>query len=113
MALTLRAVIDLYLNDEVLANKEFTMFSVNPKDQHKPSKQTDFRLYSDWRIDRASHLEFRAGRGIQLFPKADTPRINLKQLKELFLSKDLNRIKELEWASQGNCKFLDGEDING
>ena len=96
MSLTLRAFIDLYLNDEVLANKEFTMFSMDPDDQHKSGNKTDFRLYSDWRIDRASHLELRAGRGIQLFPKADTPRINLKQLKELFLSKDLSRIKELE-----------------
>ena len=46
-------------------------------------------------------------------PKSDTPTVNLKELKEILLSKDLKRDQELEWISSGVYRFLDGEDING
>ena len=46
-------------------------------------------------------------------PKPDTPTVNLKQLKEILLSKDLSRDKELDWIASGEMRFLDGEDIDG
>lgn len=46
-------------------------------------------------------------------PGQDTPTVNLAQLKELLLSKDLSRDKELEWVSTKNLRFLDGTDITG
>ena len=46
-------------------------------------------------------------------PGPDTPTVNLAQLKELLLSKDLSRNSELDWVSSKNLRFLDGTDING
>ena len=46
-------------------------------------------------------------------PKSDTPTVNLKQLKEILLSKDLSRDRELDWIANGEIRFLDGEDIGG
>ena len=46
-------------------------------------------------------------------PKPDTPTVNLKKLKEILLSKDLSRDKELDWMEAQGCRFLDGEDIDG
>ena len=46
-------------------------------------------------------------------PKSDTPTVNLKQLKEILLSKDLSRDRELDWIANGEIRFLDGEDIDG
>ena len=46
-------------------------------------------------------------------PGQDTPTVNLAELKELLLSKDLSRDKELEWVSTKNLRFLDGTDITG
>ena len=61
------------------------------------------RLFSSY--DLTDRLVFR--------PKPDTPTVNLQQLKEILLSKDLSRDKELDWIANGECRFLDGEDIEG
>ena len=85
--------------------------TANPVHQRTESNESEFELYSDrhFRLfscyDLSDRLVFR--------PKLDTPTINLKQLKEILLSKDLSRDKELDWISNGQLRFLDGEDIDG
>ena len=49
----------------------------------------------------------------QIRPGPETPRVNLKWLKELLLSTDLGRNSELDWVSGKNLRFLDGEDTTG
>ena len=50
---------------------------------------------------------------LKLYPKTDTPTINLEHLRQLLLSKDIKRNAEFDWISGNNYRFLDGNDITG
>ena len=50
---------------------------------------------------------------LKLYPKAETPTINLEYLRQLLLSKDISRNAELDWMQGNNFRFLDGADITG
>ena len=55
-------------------------------------------LFPGYILDQAYRV--RAGR--------HTPTLNFNQMKELFLSKDLERNRELDWISRESDRFLDG-----
>ena len=50
----------------------------------------------------------------RLYPKADTPVLNFHDLKEILLSRDLTRLKEIEWTRSEPARFLDNTvDMSG
>jgi len=111
--LTRRALIDLYADDVILANIEMTMFSADSTDQQTKDNKSGFELYSDRMARHSDHLEYRPNGTMKLFPKKNTPVVNFKQLRELLMSKDLNRNNEIDWIDSKVFRFLDGADIQG
>lgn len=99
------SLIDLYKNDEILADELCDAFSLRPEMQHTDDNPTGFRLMSDYMTHKYPQLVMDA-EGV-LHPKADAPVVNFYQLKELLLSKDLSRLRELDWISQEQNRFLD------
>lgn len=109
----------LFTLDLVLGNKELTMFSIDPADQRTDDNETEFELYSD-RIMRTAptyHIVIeeaqRVGLKWKLTPGPNTPTVNLKQMFDILLSKDLSRNAELDWIKNEGYRFLDGERIDG
>ena len=45
----------------------------------------------------------------RVIPSPRTPVIDFDYLKSLLLSKDLTRLHELDWANDGQFRFLDGK----
>ena len=50
---------------------------------------------------------------MRLLPGPNTPVVNFKELKELFLSTDLTRCAELDWIDKEGLRVLDGQDMHG
>lgn len=100
------ACMDLYQNDEILANYNMDKFSLNGQVQ-KSSKnpESTFMLYSDRRVHKYSDYDL--NETWHLIPKATTPTINFDQLKELMLSTDFSRQGEFQKLLSGDLKFLD------
>ena len=89
------------------------MFSIDPADQRTEENGSEYELYSD-RITRiAPTYKIARNENLKLYPGPDTPTVNLKQLMELLLSKDLSRNSELDFVSENNFRFLDGQNIDG
>ena len=66
--------------------------------------QIDSRKFPGYQLDDKCRIK----------PKKDTPVVSFKWLKELLLSKDLDRADELNWANNGEYRFLDEkEDLTG
>ena len=92
------ALEDLYYNDEILSDEYFHKYSLNLEMQHTDDNQTKFRLYSDYFTYKYPQCDLDRQTGI-LHPKANTPVVNFNELKEILLSKDLNRVRELDWIA--------------
>ena len=95
----------------MLADTESHRVTANPIHQRTEQNETEFELFSD-RIERL-YSSYDLTDRLTFRPKPGTPTVNLKQLKEILLSKDLERDQELEWIQSGVFRFLDGEDITG
>jgi hypothetical protein len=65
------------------------------------------RLYSDYFAMKYPSCVLDSKTGM-LHPKPESKMVNFNFLKELLLSKDLERVKELEWTHGGPPIFLDG-----
>ena len=102
------ALEDLYYNDEILADKDFHKYSIDPAQQHTEDNPTGMRLYSDYFAEKYPQCTVDAKLG-KLNPKPGSERVNFNELKELLLSKDLSRVKELEWTHKSPSRFLDGQ----
>ena len=108
------ALCDLYRNDEILCDREMNRYSVKGVNQETKSDQTGYELFSDRFHKMYTGYVFDKKGLIQ--PGPDTPVVNFDYLKELLLSKDLSRGKELEWIGKDAAKFrfLDGKvDMSG
>ena len=100
-------MVELFREDWVLSDKEMHKFSVSRKMQNTELNPTAFMLFSDrvammypgYLVD--TRLAIRAG--------PDTPTLNFKYMKELYLSKDLSRNSEFNWMELENNRFLDGK----
>ena len=109
LILVRNALFDLYSNDQILANKEMTKFSIRAEDQKTPDNESgEYELYSDHHERTQKTLYINKKECLKLYPGKDTPTVNLKNLKELLLSKDLSRNAELDWVDSGEFRFLDG-----
>ena len=71
---------DLFLNDEVLANKVLDMYSLNPA--HRGDK---FDLFSDRKATKFAKYDL-VGYNLDLKPSKECPVINFAELKEMLLS---------------------------
>ena len=90
------ALCDLYTNDELMANKTVTLFTLNSSLQRTLSNtESEYMLFSD-RI-RLMFPRFVLDDELRFIPAQGTATVNFWQLQDLLLSKDLNRIKELDW----------------
>ena len=90
------ALCDLYTNDELMANKTITLFTLNSSLQRTLSNtESEYMLFSD-RI-RLMFPRFVLDDELRFMPAQGTATVNFWQLQDLLLSKDLNRIKELDW----------------
>ena len=43
----------------------------------------------------------------RLYPRPETPVVNFRELREILLSKDLMRQRDIEWISSEPARFLD------
>ena len=93
--LTKHVLLELFRNDEVLANKEMDRFTANRVHQKSSENDSEYELFSDRCQRLYSHYD--VDERLVFKPKPDTPTVNLKKLKEILLSKDLSRDKELDW----------------
>lgn len=103
-------LLDLYRNDEVLCDKACIRFSLDPKMQSTEANPTEFELFSD-RVVRIFPTYVLDNR-LRIRPGPETPRVKLQWLKELLLSKDLERNPELDWIN--DCKglrFLESSEV--
>ena len=90
------ALCDLYTNDELMANKTVTRFSLNSSLQRTLSNtESEYMLLSD-RI-RLMFPRVVLDDELRFMPAPGTATVNFWQLQDLLLSKDLSRIKELDW----------------
>lgn len=99
------ALIDMYMDDRVLSDKEALHFSLNTVLQHREDNQTGFMLYSD----RIRHLYpgYSLDGRNRVVPGLDTPTLNFDQVKETLLGKDLSRDSEFNWITKERDRFLD------
>ena len=102
---------ELYKADQCLADRELNLWTLNPDNQSTAANPTQFDLFSD-RIKRM-YPSYQLDSRCLIRPGPETPTVNLAQLKELLLSKNLSRNSELDWVSAENLRFLDGTDITG
>ena len=98
---------DLYRNDEVLCDRELNLWTLKRENQYSPTNKTDFLLFSD-RLCK-DFPGYQLDNLMTLRPKPDTPTMNFDVIKEILLSKDLSRNKELEYANSEEYRFLDGK----
>ena len=61
-----------------------------------------------WITRIAPSYKIARNENLKLYPGPDTPTVNLRQLMELLLSKDLSKNSELDFISENNFRFLDG-----
>ena len=111
MAFVFIALQDIYKKDEILADYEHNLWSLNPAHQSTEANPTEFEIFSD-RIHRLWPNCILSSR-CAIRPGPDIPTLNFAQLKELLLSKDISRDAELAWVSTKNLRFLDGTNIFG
>lgn len=78
-AIVLFALLDLYMDDRVLADKEVLHFSLIPEMQHREDSQTDYMLYSD-RI-RQAFPGYQLDERNRVVPGPDTPTLNFDHVK--------------------------------
>lgn len=90
------AMMDLVFNDEIMANWNFTRFTMKKENQRSDSNDTGYELFSD-RIRRVFPQYSLNQQYLTFLPKPDTPTVNFIEFKELMLSKDLSRLAELDW----------------
>lgn len=62
--------------------------TANPTYQRRMNHETEFEIFSD-RFHRLFSQNYELTERLALRPKTETPTVNLKQLKEILLSKDL------------------------
>ena len=100
------ALMDLYMDDKVLADREVNTFTTNPTLQHSPTNETDFMLYSD-RM-RSVYPSYVLDSKNRVVAGPDTPVLNFNETMAILLSKDLTRNEELNWvAKESGGRFLD------
>ena len=114
--LTNYALRDLYLTDKILCDVELTRYSADPAMQSTEQNPTEFELYSD-RMHRIAQTyrtkHFGFCNNNKIYPSRDTPVLNFQQMRDLLLSKDLDRDQELQWIKNNQFRFLDGQSMDG
>jgi hypothetical protein len=98
-------LMELYRNDEILADREQNRYSLN-KDLQKTTENPDspYELFSD-RIKRLFPTYILDNK-LRLMPGPDASVVDYEELRDLLLSKDLSRASELDWADNGEVRFL-------
>ena len=94
---------DLYANDEILANQNLDLFSLDPK-----HRSDQFDLFSDRKATKFADYDL-SGSSLKLVPGKNCKLINFHDLKDLLLSKDNARQPELDALLHGSLKFLSSE----
>jgi hypothetical protein len=108
--ITMLGLYDLYRNDECLSDIQTDTYTLKKELQRSASNpDSEYELFSD-RITRIFPSLVLDDRLI-LQPGPQSQTVNYKWLKELLLSKELGRDKELEWVGKKNFRFLDGADL--
>ena len=103
---------DMVRNDEILVDDEMNRYTMAASLQRTDDNETDFELTSDRLVRK--YPGYILDEGMRIVPGPGVPVVSFKWLKELLLSKDLNRNQELDWANEGQYRFLDGdEDLMG
>ena len=87
---------DCFRNDEVLADVENLHFTLNPALQSTADNPTEYELFSDRFVK--VFQGYVVDRRVRVRPGPDTPRVNFQWLKDVLLSKDLERNQELDWV---------------
>jgi len=105
-AFVLFALLDLYMDNQLLADREVLKFTLNSAHQHSPLNETDFMLYSD-RI-RTAYPGYILDSQNRVIPGPNTPTVNFDKIISILLSKDLSRNEELSWIAKERDRFLDG-----
>jgi len=72
------ALFNLFSEDLILANRELTMFSVDPADQRTDDNETEFELYSDRMLRIADDMIEVKGQAGKLYPGPKAKIVNLK-----------------------------------
>ena len=104
------AIFDLVRNDEVLTDDLMNRYTLDQK--HQADSQTNYEYLSD-RMDM-KFPGYEMDDRCFIVPKKDTPTVKFSWLKDLLLSKDLSREKELDWIDSEGYRFLDkSEDMLG
>ena len=103
------SLLDLYRNDQILADKEMHRFSLMCQNQNTNKHITEFDLCSDRLMTKFRTYEF--DQMCKIVPGPKTPRFNFEQLKEHLLSKDLSSDHAF---NSNDFRFLDGSvDMTG
>lgn len=92
-----------------MADYKHNLYSLDKRHQSTPENPTQFELYSD-RISRVFPT-YQLDKRCRIRPGPETQVCNFAQLKELFLSTQLERNAELDWVSPQHLRFLDGVNI--
>lgn len=106
--ITWQACLDLYQNDEILADRLCDQFSVNKSLQRSyDNPKSEYELFSDRFMRRWP--SYQLDENLIVRPTIETPRINFNTLKKLLMS-PVNEENLLEYEAMvaGEPKFLDG-----
>ena len=104
-----QVLVDLYRNDQVLADRELHRFSVQNSNQNSKKNISDFDLCSD-RLE-LKHPGYELDQRCRLIPGPKTSRHNFQKLKTKLLSKDLDQDAKY---NPNEVLFLDGKvDLTG
>ena len=96
---------NLYREDLYYVDKEFVHYSMEGPDGTEAKKHFEkfserfLRQYPGYILDKHMHIVAKPG----------TPVLNLRQLMELFKSKDEELWQRCKWMFDGQFRFLDGE----
>lgn len=90
---------DLYQNDELFGDYNLDLYTLKRTEGFDTFSERKVKKFSTYVYDE--HLLLRPG--------PETPLVNFDYLKGLLLSKDCDRMQELELLTSGECKFLDGK----
>ena len=100
---------DLYRSDQVLCDHEMNRYSFEPRNQSTTQRITEFDLCSDRMREKFPTYEF--DKRCKVIPGSGTKLLNFAKLKDLLLSKDLER--DSGFDKNGDFHFLDKADMTG
>ena len=101
---------NLYREDSIYANPEFTGYSMNGPGENCVEERKRLEKFSErW---QRLHKGYILDRHMHIVARPETPVINLKQLMRLLRSKDEALWLRCKWMFDGKFRFLDGEPNN-